>query len=275
MPRGPLGSYGFSFLYRRSLFPTFSFADTSWGEDQDILRRVREAGRKLVLHRDLAGICVHNQHGENCSRSFAQASIPRSMLEATPVAHLLDALPVIGNALTKRGFTHDGGTYDADGQKLTVTSEVVGGLFVWAEQLAKYGGDTSATLDAFTRWLWSGNGFSKERYEKLGLERPKAPEGLVKKSGLAMKHQPPQDPLQAGVAHGLESLRHFEGMQSPHAPGAITNPTAYAPGAVTNPTNAANVARKPATSSGTAAKMVNLFSTSSSGFGNPTRKFAP
>ena len=119
-----LHSYGFSFLYRRALFPTFSFADTSWGEDQDILRRVRDAGRKLVLHRDLAGICLHNQHGENCSRSFAQAAIPRAMLEATPLSHLLDALPLIGGALAKRGFTADGGTYEHEGRDVTVTSEV-------------------------------------------------------------------------------------------------------------------------------------------------------
>ena len=34
-------TYGFSFVYRRELFPTFSFAATSWGEDQDILKKVR------------------------------------------------------------------------------------------------------------------------------------------------------------------------------------------------------------------------------------------
>lgn len=67
-----LYTYGFSFLYRRGLFPAFSFAATSWGEDQDILSRVRDAGKTIALHRDVAGICLHNQHGENCSRSFAQ-----------------------------------------------------------------------------------------------------------------------------------------------------------------------------------------------------------
>ena len=39
-------TYGFSFLYRRALFPTFSFMDTSWGEDQDILKRVRDAAEE-------------------------------------------------------------------------------------------------------------------------------------------------------------------------------------------------------------------------------------
>ena len=265
-----LYTYGFSFLYRRALFPTFSFADTSWGEDQDILRRVREAGCKLVLHRDLAGICLHNQHGENCSRSFAQALIPRAMLEATPLAHLLDALPVIGSALARRGFTHDGGTYEDEGRELRVTSEVEGGLFVWAEQLARHRGDAEATLRSFTSWLWSGNGFSKERYAKLGLQRPKAPDGL-KGSGLV--EQQPSKPaardadanaLHAGVAHGLESLRRFEGMESPHAPGAITNPSAYS-----------DPARKSAPAAhGRAAKLASLFDSSSS-IGNPTRRFTP
>ena len=40
-------TYGFSYLYRRDLFPTFSFAATSWGEDQDILHRVRQARHRI------------------------------------------------------------------------------------------------------------------------------------------------------------------------------------------------------------------------------------
>ena len=71
-------TYGFSFLYRRALFPTFSFLATSWGEDQDILRRVREAGRKVVLYGDRQGLCLHNQHGENCSRSSVRMQAPSS-----------------------------------------------------------------------------------------------------------------------------------------------------------------------------------------------------
>ena len=117
-------TYGFSFLYRRDLFPTFSFADTSWGEDQDILKRVRQAGRKLVLFRDTEGICVHNQHGENCSRSFAQVSVPHATLALSPLGHLLDALPIIGSALAKRIIIDDDGAYDG----VVVTSEVRGHL---------------------------------------------------------------------------------------------------------------------------------------------------
>lgn len=28
-----------------------------------------DAGKKLALHRDLTGICLHNQHGENWCES--------------------------------------------------------------------------------------------------------------------------------------------------------------------------------------------------------------
>ena len=173
--------YGFSFLYRASLFPTFSFMDTSWGEDQDILARVLDAGRTLALHRDLTGICLHNQHGENCSRSLAQVVVSRRLLEASPLGPLLDALPVIGRALARRGHTADGGQYTERGQRVTVASDVAGGLFVWSEQLKAHGDDGDATVEAFTAWLWSGNGFSKERYAKLGLARPKPPDEYLKK----------------------------------------------------------------------------------------------
>ena len=155
-----LYTYGFSFLYRRALFPIFSFAATSWGEDQDILRRVRDAGKKLALHRDLAGICLHNQHGENCSRSFAHVGVSRKMLEASPLGHLLDALPVIGKALARRAVQSDGGTYtdpSERGQKVVIRSDVIGGLFVWTSQLEEHNRDADSTLEAFTDWLWSGD----------------------------------------------------------------------------------------------------------------------
>ena len=56
-------------------------------------------------------------------------------------------------------------------EQVVVKSDCVGGLFVWAHQLERRGSDVNATLEAFTHWLWSGNGFSQERYAKLGLER--------------------------------------------------------------------------------------------------------
>lgn len=255
-----LFTYGFSFLYRKALFPTFSFLATSWGEDQDILRRVRDAGKTLALHRDLAGICLHNQHGENCSRSFAHVPVERRLLEASPLGHLLDALPVIGSALTRRGVQVDGGAYAITkggvGEEVVVKSEVVGGLFVWTLEVARNGGNIEATLESFTHWLWSGNGFSKERYAKLGLQRPRPPDSLLKKVAAEQSASPKQLGLTAATAHGLESLRSFEGMDQSHAAGAITNPAAY---------------RDPAKKSGPGS----MPKFSSSSFGNPTRGFSP
>ena len=77
-------------------------------------------------------------------------------------------------------------------------------LFRWDHELGVLKGDADQTLQAFTHWLWSGNGFSKERYAKLGLERPQPPPGVLAA-------------VQAGARQGIESLRGEED-------GAITNP---------------------------------------------------
>ena len=65
--------------------------------------------------------------------------------------------------------------------------------------------------------------------------------------------------LAAATAHGLESLRSFEGMEQPHAPGAITNPSAY---------------KDPAKKSA-APKNLPKFGFGGGSFGNPTRGFTP
>jgi len=258
-----LYTYGFSFMYRRALFPTFSFASTSWGEDQDILRRVREAGRRVALHRDEAGICLHNQHGENCSRSFAQATLRLDELRTTPLAPLLGALPLIARELAgRRGLEEDDGAYEMPragsggagggggggggggagsgggggggggagaggvrggggrgGGSVVVTSATSGGLFRWDAEVARHGGDAAATLDAFTKWLWSGNGFSKERYAKLGLERPRPPQSVLAQAAA----------VRQGAGQGLEALRAAERVgEELHQPGAITNPAHHA-----------------------------------------------
>ena len=63
-----------------------------------------------------------------------------------------------------------------------------------------------------------------------------------------------------GTAHGLESLRRFEGMRAPHGLGAITNPKAY---------------QDPSRKSAPSAKGALPAFSSAGGFGNPTRKFSP
>ena len=53
-------------------------------------------------------------------------------------------------------------------------------------------------------------------YEKLGLERPTAPDSVLR--DFRQKAT-----IEQGAAHGLEALRAHEGMPAPHAAGAIVN----------------------------------------------------
>ncbi len=122
-------------------------------------------------------------------------------------------------------------------------SELAGGLFCWDKQLAAHRGDEAAALEGFSAWLWSGNGFSRERYAKLGLERPQVPEEVIQMQERRAKERAHVTAQSEGLAtaagHGLESLRAKEGMAQPHAPGAITNPRFYD----TSRNNAAQVTR--------------------------------
>ena len=99
---------------------------------------------------------------------------------------------------------------------------------MWSDQLRRHAGDAQATLHAFTEWLWSGNGFSKERYTKLGLQRPTPPSSMLEQA--AQKRRGAGRDVDASIVaatgQGLECLRLHEGMATPHAPGAITNPNA-------------------------------------------------
>jgi len=79
------------------------------------------------------------------------------------------------------------------------------------------------------------------------MERPTPPQGFLdtnttNNSNSHSNHAGQQvgqaafEALRTGVGQGLESLRGMEGMQTPHPPGAITNPASYRPGAIGNPT---------------------------------------
>ena len=226
-----LFTYGFSFLYRRALFPTFSFMATSWGEDQDILRRVREAGKTLALYRDgrlYLTISMVRTAPDHLLSSASRASL------SVASRNLLDALPIIGKALARRGHQAASGEYsNQNGDGVVITSEVIGGLFVWSDQLAGHDGNVDETLQAFSHWLWSGNGFSTDRYKKLGLQRPRPPREVIDEAAQRQRQQllggqpHQQQMLVDATAHGLESLRAFESMDAPHAAGAITNPDGY------------------------------------------------
>ena len=103
---------------------------------------------------------------------------------------------------------------------------------MWSVELARIAAGApvdnaavAATFKAFEKWIYSGNGFSSERYAKLKLERPDPPENVVDGN--------PGSDVAAAVGHGLEALRAREGIA--HAPGAITNPGAYRAGGIANP----------------------------------------
>ena len=118
-------------------------------------------------------------------------------------------------------------------------SDHAGGLFVWETELNRIAGDSTPgdpanvrdTFRAFERWIYSGNGFSQERYAKLKLERPDPPDSVVRGGG--GDDDDGRGDVALAVGHGLECLRTKEGLD--HAPGAITNPSAYAPGGIANP----------------------------------------
>ena len=154
---------------------------------------------------------------------------------------------------------------------MTVRSHVVGGLFVWSTQFEMHLNDASATLDAFTHWLWSGNGFSAERYEKLGLARPKPPSAFLNRVAEEEAHTPA---ITAGTSYGLEGLRMLEGMEAPHEAGAIVNPGAYADPARKSARPGDAAAKKAPPSSSAAAGLLKSLGSGKSTFGNPSRKFA-
>ena len=151
-----------------------------------------------------------------------------------------DAIPVIRDTLARgrKAVAPLAPRHHSEG---TATSDLAGGMFVWEVELAKIAaGDAvdadavSACFKAFERWIYSGNGFSSERYAKLKLERPDVPDSVRDDA----RRDADADADVAGdvagaVGHGLEALRAREHIA--HAPGAITNPSAYRPGGIANP----------------------------------------
>ena len=115
----------------------------------------------------------------------------------------------------------------------------------------------------------SGNGFSKERYAKLGLARPSPPKEWLAKKAEEERNASQLPAITAGTSYGLEGLRLLEGMDTPHAAGAITNPSAYR-----DPTRKSAGPQAAEEKSSAASGLLKSFGASSS-FGNPTRKFAP
>lgn len=72
--------WGFGYMYRKSLWQAIRFPSQDWNEDGVFSRAAHQhfrAGGKM----DTVGICIHEIHGGNSSRSFPQYRVPSFMLK--------------------------------------------------------------------------------------------------------------------------------------------------------------------------------------------------
>jgi len=152
------------------------------------------------MRADRDGICVHVQHGDNCSISLCHKAVDRSRFaptasDAAPVAALFAAAkPALGPALGAAGSVRD---------------PAVGGMFVWEAQMRKHRFDADRTLDAFVAWLKGGGGFAASRYAKLGLPVP--PDGAADAGS---------DDVADAVDLGINTLQGAAKATPSHAEGA-------------------------------------------------------
>jgi glycosyltransferase involved in cell wall biosynthesis len=71
--------YGFSYLFRRSVFDPPRFPAQNFGEDLPFVAGLRAAGRKIAHTQDLQGLAVHLLHDRNSSVIFPQYRLPRGL----------------------------------------------------------------------------------------------------------------------------------------------------------------------------------------------------
>lgn len=67
--------YGFSYLYRRSLWAQSPFRDVHGGEDYDFVARARESGVRMIHKPELTGLVLHTLHANSSSKIFAQRKL--------------------------------------------------------------------------------------------------------------------------------------------------------------------------------------------------------
>ncbi|WP_321913163.1 MULTISPECIES: glycosyltransferase family 2 protein [unclassified Paraburkholderia] len=68
--------YGFSYVYRKALFEEARFDDIDLSEDESFIRRIVEAGRKVLAADDTQASCLHLIHPASTSRCFSRYSMP-------------------------------------------------------------------------------------------------------------------------------------------------------------------------------------------------------
>lgn len=78
-----LWGYGFSYVYRKALYPTLSFnPQDNWGEDLQFLHKVGQAGYACQAIADTQGLVMHIVHSSNTSRMFPQYHLPLFVIKA-------------------------------------------------------------------------------------------------------------------------------------------------------------------------------------------------
>lgn len=85
--------FGFSYLYRRTIWEKEPFADLNWDEDRDFARRI-DSRFPVLTFPDTAGLCLHVLHGNNTASCFPQFLIPEFLVKklmpsAEPYINLL------------------------------------------------------------------------------------------------------------------------------------------------------------------------------------------
>ena len=184
-------TYGFSYVYEKAITDKFAFHDKSWGEDTALLAAAVGTKVPCAMVPDRDGVCLHIQHGDNCSISLCHRAVDGDRFErphsadAAPVAKLLDAAQDCLAAVP-------------------VPDEAVGGMFVWEHELRQRRFDADATLAAFVAWLKGGGGFNASRYRKLGLDLPSGRDADAGKPDLLGANS---TDLERAVDLGINTLR--------------------------------------------------------------------
>lgn len=71
-----LFGYGFSYVFRKDVFERVRFPDVNFGEDYELVVRMRDAGLRPVHRHDDRGLALHMLHARNCSAVFPQYRMP-------------------------------------------------------------------------------------------------------------------------------------------------------------------------------------------------------
>ncbi len=74
--------YGFSYVFRKSMWETSPFPEVEYASDYGfVARRHRQGARASTHFADTAGLCLHVLRTDNMSKSFPQYLLPDFMVE--------------------------------------------------------------------------------------------------------------------------------------------------------------------------------------------------